>query len=295
LINKLYSDKVVFHDLYIYSFFKSVVGITVSQFEKLSTTYFALAPHSPYHLDDLGVQEQLLITLAWLRQAFTYKVLGFIFKIDGSTAQRIVKKVLNNLHDLANTEITIPSYEERVEQASVLEGKQFVIVVDGAEQGVMSSNNKLLKNINFSGKKKKHTFTKLIGVNLRGKVEFMSHSYNGSINDLNLIQMPENDIAKYLTEDEFVLGDAGFRGMEAARVIAYNEDEYEGAAGREFKRLRVVVENTIGAIKRWKICYHTFHGKHEGNEEKLLFWHDTVWRVCAWLTNLYCEVRSENT
>lgn len=64
-------------------------------------------------------------------------------------------------------------------------------VVDGFEQSIYSSSNEHVKNATFSGKKKKHTFTKLLFVTTNGWVVKLGDSYPGSKNDLNLADMPK--------------------------------------------------------------------------------------------------------
>lgn len=48
--------------------------------------------------------------------------------------------------------------------------------------------------------------------------------------------------------------------------------------------MRIVVENAISMIKKWKICSHVFR-VHTTNLNQALKFHDQVWRICAALTN----------
>jgi hypothetical protein len=76
----------------------------------------------------------------------------------------------------------------------------------------------------YSGKKRKHTFTILIGVTPKGHILFVSLTYNGSNNDLNLIEYPENHVWNYITEDEYIMADKGFRGMTKG-ILPFIGDE----------------------------------------------------------------------
>jgi hypothetical protein len=267
------------------------VGISQANFKDLLQRILRRHEFHTVNPAVFGLHEKLMISLVWLRQAITYNFAAFLFSCHSSTISRTLQQMIQVLMEIADEEVTIPPKSQREQDAELFEGKEIVLIVDGAEQQVFSSSDKLLQNINFSGKKKKHTFTKLLAVNPLGKIQFVSDSYPGSVNDLNLIQMPENNVCKYLEEKEYVLGDAGFKGMSWNRIIAFHSAEMKGLIDKDFKRIRVVVENAIRGVRRWKICSHTFVGKHKDNIFELRQWHHHVWKVCCWLTNVYSNIR----
>jgi hypothetical protein len=269
------------------------VGISQSDFSHLRDECYKQLPNERnLQPDQMTLFERLMVTLTWLRNGISQNFLAFIFRCSQATVSRILHDTVDNLYQIADAAIKIPEEDERESLSESFEGKQIVLVVDGAEQRVLSSTDKLLQNINFSGKKHLHTFTKLLAVDpVEGKIRFISGSYPGSVNDLNLVQMPENSLKYALKDDEYILGDAGFKGMLHENIIAYTSKEMEGAVDKNFKRIRVIVENAIRGVRRWKICYHTFNGTHKDNIIELRNWHHCIWKVCAWLSNLYFTIR----
>jgi hypothetical protein len=282
----------VFARLWQSPLFKCVVGINISDFLDLRERFLKHSPKESLKENQIGRTERLMLTLTWLRHGISQRFMAFLFECDQATISRILHDTIDQLYDLADEDIQVPEEDERENLSELFEGKQIVLVIDGAEQRVQSSDDKLLQNINFSGKKHLHTFTKLLAVDpIEGKVRFMSGSYPGSVNDLNLVQMPENSLKHALKQDEYILGDAGFKGMQHERIIAYTSKEMDGVVDKDFKRIRVIVENGIRSVRRWRICYNTFDGKHKGNIIELRNWHHRVWKVCAWLSNLYFVLR----
>ena len=120
---------------------------------------------------ELTYINRLLLTLLWLRQYPSLKLLAWIFRIDPSTVSRTLLNVLDKLWRFLEPKLEIPStVTERMLTGKRI-GMFFVImVIDGAEQQVLESIHKYKKNITFSGKKHIHTFTKLIGVSPNGMV-----------------------------------------------------------------------------------------------------------------------------
>jgi hypothetical protein len=139
-------------------------------------------PQQNVRANQITLLQRLLITLTCLRHGISQQLVAFIFGCSQPTVSRILHETVYQLYDLADDEIQLPEQHEKDELYELQDGKQIVLVVDGAEQRVQSSDFKLLQNINFSGKKHLHTFTKLIAVDpVLGKIRFISNSYPGSV------------------------------------------------------------------------------------------------------------------
>lgn len=117
-------------------------------------------------------------------------------------------------------------------------------------------------NALFSGKKGYHTFTKLIGVSPSGRILYLSHSYQGSVSDINFAKMQENCWYQDFTDEEWIMGDKGFKGLDklhntitpkVGKELGDEQQEYNKGVAR----VRIIVENAILAIKKWKICSQT--------------------------------------
>jgi hypothetical protein len=159
------------------SYFHSIVGIHQDQFEELlkilqqndkDTTNFSFTP-----------VQRLLLTMIWLRQYPSTRFLAWIFGVDKSTISRTIASMVELMWTSLQSKLEFPGIKTCVEHGRRL-GKYFVtVVVDGSEQQILESVNTRKKNVTFSGKKKFHTFTKLIAVLPNGKFVFMSPSQPG--------------------------------------------------------------------------------------------------------------------
>jgi hypothetical protein len=166
-------------------------------------------------------------------------------------------------------------------------GANITLIIDGAEHEIYSFTDKRLSYVTFSGKKSYHTLTKLIGVSPTGEILFISKSYPGGMNDLNLVQMPDvlNTIA--VSDEEFILADRGFRGMEDYRILTpYTETtaSHLPTYDKKFKAIRVKVENGILHVRRWRICHSLFRVKPMDIRAALRK-HHQIWLICAALVN----------
>jgi hypothetical protein len=235
----------------------------------------------------LELQDRLGITLAHLRHSFTMMSLQWLFQVPASSNQRYVVDMIDTLYIAMKEVVKLPPKESRAQSAIKFNQKDIVMVVDGAEQATTASKDKNIKAVLFSGKKKYHTFTKLLGVSPKGKVWFVSPSYFGSVNDLNLMQMPENAVYEKLTKKEYIAGDKGFRGMTKQRILT-NPVGAPKRVDKSFKKIRVIVENVICELRKWRICDHTFRSTNKNKSwVPALEKHHKIWFVCCGLFNLY--------
>jgi hypothetical protein len=172
-------------------------------------------------------------------------------------------------------------------------GMNFSIIIDGMEQKIYSCSDKQISKASYSGKKSAHTFTKLIGVSREGNILFLSPSYIGSLSDSNLVNFPENWIYKYLEIHENIMGDLGFRGLEYLKIYTMKSEVFKGYdIEHDFKHFRVIVENVIGHIRKWKICKQEFQSKLK-TLDKAREYHHFIFEIVAGLVNLFvCPLRN---
>ena len=113
-----------------------------------------------------------------------------------------------------------------------------------------------------------HTFSILAAAVPNGHIYFLSLSYSGSKNDLNIYNMMENQIHLSLNSKEYIIPDKGYCGLDkqfpnmiipikrGEESISLDEQRYND----EIAKTRIVVENAFACIKRFSICQHTFRG-----------------------------------
>jgi hypothetical protein len=237
---------------------------------------------------DFNTYQKLLMCLFWLRNGFTYRFLAWLFEIGSlDTVKNYVDQARQLLQDILSPVVAFPEESERMLSAQDLFGGNITVIIDGAEHEIYSSTDKQLSYVTFSGKKSYHTLTKLIAVSPTGEILFISKSFPGGMNDLNLIQMPEILNAIQVSDDEFNLADRGFRGMEDYRILTpYTETNASRFTtyDKKFKAIRVKVENGILQVRRWRICHTLFRVKPMDIRAAMRK-HHQIWLICAALVN----------
>ena len=222
----------------------------------------------------------VMMTLIWLRH----------YIVCQSTVQRYTTLIIDILFEKYNSEILFPSVQDRWKKSAQFKGAKITVVVDGSEQQVGIPGNKQKEKSLFSGKKQLHTFTLLLVCGVDGRVYFLSMSYQGSKNDMNLIGCEENSFWKGLDDWEYICADKGFRGLQHKWpniVLPYIGDqltEEEKEFNKGVARIRIVVENVFSHLKKWRICKYTFRGNINDIDGSLIR-HNKIWVVVAGLYN----------
>jgi hypothetical protein len=269
--------------------FQTLIGLSKRNFEDLVTRLekSSLISTSDDACKKASFKKQLAITLLYLRQGVTFPLLSWIFEMSEATVKEYTTKIINKLYDYFRDEITFPKFDVRKETKKRYQDRDVAVIIDGVEQPIHSPIDRTLSSVTFSGKKKRHTVTKLICVLPTGRICYLSPSYFGSITDGNLASMPENNIAAKLKENEWIMADRGFRGLEHRKIFTYT-NLTPFSLQKKFKKIRVRVENTIGEVKKWKICSMIFPSRiGTWGRREFLRWHDKIWVVCGGLVNVY--------
>ena len=119
----------------------------------------------------------------------------------------------------------------------------------------------------------------------------MSKSYQGSKSDMELMELPENGFWRHLNNNEFIMVDKGFRGLDRLYpniCIPFFHDEIGDRKefNHELSHYRIIVENVFAQIKKWKICSFPLNLKFK-NMRDALEKHDKIWRTIAFFTNKF--------
>ena len=209
----------------------------------------------------------VFLTLHWMAHYPTLGLLHAMFKLHTKSITRIIKRTTIALHQTLQHEIRWPSEQELTSQTySFLHNDNFyeaVCVVDGSEIRISRPSNNYLQIKTYSKKKKQHSLNVMFITNLVGKILYFSPHRIGAHdqshwNELGLRQMFENK--RY-----GIMGDGGFkfnRKRDILRIHGFNP--YKKPKGgkltrrqkrynRKLSQMRVVVENAIRRVKKWKV------------------------------------------
>jgi len=266
--------------------FRSITGMSITEFDELYQRLIpawarsererlsrpdrqrAVGGGHPY---SLGLKERLLMTAVWLRLYLSTEALGFFFDVDKSTASRNARRLLPCLRLLGDETLGWPEPPKRGEGRSIEQAlhdyPDLLAIIDATEQAVERSSDNEQQKVHYSGKKKRHTRKTQIIVNEKGVIRDVSASTPGSVHDLKHFR--QSGAAQRIPKEVTAGGDAGYQGLhkelpdhgvfvphKARRNHPLTQDEK--LANRELSGERIVVENTLSELKRFKALADTF-------------------------------------
>lgn len=263
--------------------FQSLTGLKIREFEQLLKPFEQawIAYVQQHHIQgktrqrqygagrksqlDL-IEDKLLFILVYFRLYPTQAVQGFLFGIGQPQAHEWVHKLSGVLNTALGYEKQLPEREPHRLEAVLQQYPSLEFIIDGTERRINRPQDKEEQKQYYSGKKKAHTVKNNVISHRRGKVVFLSDTYEGKKHDKTICD--EEEYA-------FPLGsklwkDTGFQGYEPEGVTTFqpkkkprNQElsEDEKQRNREISSKRIEVEHQIGGIKRCNIVTHKFRNR----------------------------------
>ena len=242
----------------------------------------------------LGMRDQLLLTVVWLRQYPTNEVAGFLFGVSDSTVSRIVSRVVPVLAKAGKHGMRMPDpgrKHRRTLDDLLQEIPELGVVIDTFEQPVQRPKSREEADKWYSGKKKRHTIKSQVGVDRNsGEIVDVGESVRGPTNDLTLLK--ESKLMDRLPEGVSGEGDLAYVGIASLhpqklgftpRRKPRGKDKHRPrgqdkprppqdiAYNTAFARSRVVVEHTILRMRRYQCLWQAdrHHRYVKGHSERV--------------------------
>ena len=276
------------------SLFRSFTGLEVSEFNSIYSE--VQAKYDQYeqkrltrqdrkrevgagHPFKLKLQERLLMLLVYYRLYVTSALLGVLFSIDQSNADKdihklepLVKEILpipKKLHDKAKKLRTMEEIAELFPELKAF--------TDATEQEIPRPKNKQKRSTHYSGKKKRHTVKTQLTVNADGLIIHKTSHARGSVHDFALYRrshpsLPDKvrtwfDLGYQGIKEAFPGLDCvlpfkrkspgrGKRGVKAEELLPEQR-----AFNREVAKERVVSEHTNSRVKKFQIWGGEFRNR----------------------------------
>jgi hypothetical protein len=139
-------------------------------------------------------------------------------------------------------------------------------IIDGTERRLNRPKDKDAQKEYYSGKKKSHTVKNKVISQRRGKVVFLSDTYEGKKHDKAICD--EEDYQ--FPPRSKLWKDSGFQGYEPKGVITFQPKkkprkgeltQAEKQRNRQISSERIEVEHHIGGIKRCNIAVHPLRSR----------------------------------
>lgn len=265
--------------------FKALTGLRVPEFDRLVTDLLSEYQQAeearlsyPERMRaigggrnfDLSVRDQILLTVIWLRKYPTQEVLGYLFGVSDSSAGRVVKRLLPLLEQSGRATMRMPDpgRKKRRQLSDLLaDTPELVVVIDTFEQRVQRHKERKRADEYYSGKKRQHTLKSQVAVDeLNGQVTDVADSVPGPTADIKLLE--QSDLLNRLPEDVGAIADLAYvgidqlhpRGLAAAprrKPKGKPRPAEDVAYNRAFSQRRIIVENTIGRLRRYEAITQT--------------------------------------
>lgn len=234
----------------------------------------------------LNLRNRLLMLLCHYKTHITEEFCGFLFDIHQSNVNRNIKK----LEPLVEGCLPTPKeIYKKVKKIRTLEELEELIpgitaIVDATEQEIPRPKNKRRRKSYYSGKKKKHTVKTQITTNKNGLIIHKSKHHKGRDHDYKIFKKRKPKLPPNVE----IEGDSGYQGMEKdfpnlkvkipikkpkGRKLTKEQKKYNKKLAKE----RVVVENSIGKVKRFRIMGDEFR--------KRLGRYDTISEIICGIVN----------
>lgn len=213
---------------------------------------------------ELGLTDQLLLTVVWLRRYPTQEVLGFLFGVSDTTVGRYLQRLLPLLEQSGRDTMRRPGLGRR-QRVGLTELCQAIpelqaVVIDSFEQRVQRHQDRATADTYYSGKKKAHTLKSQVAVNLfTGEFVDVSDSVCGPTADLTLLK--ESSLLSRLPDHVCRLFDLAYVGVdklcpEAVCLLPRRKPRSQPRPPQDaihntmIASCRIVVEHSIGRL-RW--------------------------------------------
>lgn len=219
---------------------------------------------------DLCWTNQILLTVIWLRVYPTNEVLASLLGVSDSTVSRIVARMVPLLEAAGKDTMRLPDpgRKRRRQLDDLLQATpELAVVIDTFEQRVQRCKDRDAADGHSSGKKKQHTLKSQIAVDEEtGQIVDVADSVPGPTADITVLE--QSGLLARLPAGVGGIGDLAYVGIDKLHpqgVGASPRRKPRGkdrppediAFNRAFSRRRIIVEHSIGRIRRYQSVSQT--------------------------------------
>lgn len=218
----------------------------------------------------LAYPDQVLLTVVWLRVYPAHEVLAFLFGVSDSSVSRSIARMLPLLEAAGRDTMRLPDpgkKHRRPLEALLQQLPALNVIIDTFEQRVQRPRVRAEADTYYSGKKKQHTLKSQVAVEERtGTVADVAESVRGPTADLTVLK--QSGLLSRLPEGVGGLGDLAYLGLAALHPTGLGATPRRKPRGQErpaediaynraFAKRRIIVEHTIGRLRRYQALSQT--------------------------------------
>lgn len=290
--------------------FKSMTGLHVADFDALVEDVLPAVRRADHarrsqrqrhravgggHPFELSGRDQILLTVVWLRQYPIHEVLGYLFGVSDSTVSRVIQRVLPLLEQAGRDTMRVPDpgkKRRRTLDALLADLPEVVVIIDSFEQRVQRPRNRQAADDLYSGKKKQHTLKSQVAVDEEGRIVDVAESARGPTADITLLE--QSGLLDRLPAGVGGMGDLGYVGIDKLHPTGLGAAPRKKPRGQPrpvadvayntaFSRRRIVVEHTIGRLRRFQSLTQLDRQQRRGHTARV--------RAVAGLVNRHLDRR----
>jgi len=261
---------------------KALTGLSYQEFINLLSTfekaYFDILRQKPNRQRKVGggkkgklptIESKLFFILFYLKVYPTFDVLGFMTDRDRGKCCRSAHILLRILKKTLGREIVLPerkitSVEEFFEKFP--EAKD--IFIDGTERRIQRPRSNKRNKKFYSGKKKSHTRKNVVVCDENKRILIVTPTKAGRRHDKRLSD--KVGLIEKIPKDVGIWADSGFQGIQHLHPNTlvckrgrknHPLTDSEKKENRVISSFRIVVENVIGGIKKYRSVSDVFRNK----------------------------------
>jgi hypothetical protein len=251
---------------------------------------------------ELEAQDQILLTVVWLRKYPTYEVLGYLFGTSDTTVGRTISRILPLLEAAGRDTMRMPDPGRKRRQhldELLKETPELAVIIDTFEQAVQRPQKRAEADPYYSGKKKCHTLKSQVAVDEQSSqiVEVAASTY-GPTADLTLLK--HSGLLERLPPGVGAIADLAYVGIEALHPTGLGATPRRKPRGQPrpaedmafntaFSRRRIKVEHTLGRVRRYEALSQTDRHHRTRHTERVVAVAGLVnWQIRHRLPGLVC-------
>jgi hypothetical protein len=233
-----------------------------------------------------SIKDEVLLFLLHIRHYPVDVFLASVWYTSKQNIRNIRNRMLDEFCEVLSPFVTLQTLEWRLRHSCKILHSMYTFVLDGSEQPATGSANPILDTSFYSAKKKKHTVNILVVASLNKKILYISPSYPGSVNDIEIVRRTRHLWYDLLEKNENGLGDNGFNGLDEDGIQIDSPPDRNSPAYKIFSSQRIIIENVFADLKDWGVLHDEIR-MPVAHKEELLETHNKNWRVVCGLLNKF--------
>jgi DDE superfamily endonuclease/Helix-turn-helix of DDE superfamily endonuclease len=228
---------------------------------------------------------KLLFILFYFKCYPTFDLLGILFDVDRSQANRWVHRLQPILETALGKKLALPERKLTSVQHFLerFPSVQFVMI-DGTERPIARPQDLEQQSLNYSGKKKRHTRKHLVAVDENKRVLVLSQAGAGKLHDKRLLD--EAKIVAAIPNAIPIKVDSGFQGLQNEYVnievphkkpIGEELSQSKKQDNQIFSRERVRCENALAGVKRYRAVADIYRNRVSDFDDRLMLTAVGLW------------------